>query len=495
MVMAEYLDYVAEQREIIIYGTGKIGLTVYHVLEENGLEQKIKYFVSTGAKDGEKMGIPVKNIYDLDTKYYENALFLVCVSDKFLDEMEAVLKELQVKNWMDGRYVYAGEFQKDAIQKKLLQQKVERYELEEEHQPEAKNKETVAHITYCFVKNAGDTMLSKCVRKTIGASEYRIIGVDKPIDDEVLREINQCDYLVLGGGGLFLPDTNANEVSGWQWAISKEQLEQIQIPIIVYSVGYNFFKGQSVNELFRESVANLVEKAAFVGLRNHGSIAAVREIVPESLREKIVYQPCTTTVIQKLYGIEKEKNSRIVGINMAFDREEQRYGADKTKILNQVAAAAKKIERMGYQIRYIAHCDTDLRFLPYLRKQGVTYEVVYLGDSFPDEIIECYRDVQLMMGMRGHAQMIPFGVGCRIISMGTHDKMRWFLEDIDAADWYIDLNEEPACLTEKICRVFERVNQIEADETDRRLCAAQEKLWELTCQNRQTIAEIVKQEN
>lgn len=35
--------------------------------------------------------------------------------------------------------------------------------------------------------------------------------------------------------------------------------------------------------------------------------------------------------------------------------------------------------------------------------------------------------------------MIPFGLNCGIISLGTHDKMRWFLDDLGAADWDIDL--------------------------------------------------------
>lgn len=485
--MKDCLRYVASQKDIIIYGTGKIGIMVYNILEENGLQNKIRYFVATGAQDGMLKEIPVIDIYKLKKEEFSEALFLIGVSDKYVVEIKEVLKELQVKKWLDGKKLYTGKYQKNFLKKKLLKLKGDWYQKREKLNFDAENKESVAHITYCFVNNAGDTMLSKCVRKTINAAKYEIINVAKKVDDEVLEQINQCDYMVLGGGGLFLPDTNANKVSGWQWAISKEQLEQIKVPVIIYSVGYNFFKGQKPDELFCDSVIKLVEKASFVGLRNHGSVEAIKEIVPKELQDKIVYQPCTTTVIQKLYGFEKENNSRIVGLNMAFDREEQRYGKEKTEVLTKVARAVKQIENMGYEIRYIAHCDTDLRFLPYLDKADVRYKVEYLVDSLPQKIIDCYKKVELMLGMRGHAQMIPFGVGCRVISLGTHDKLRWFLEDINADDWYVNLNEDIEHLTENILYKFEKISRVDSVETDRRLKEAQEELWQITCKNRTAI--------
>ena len=41
--------------------------------------------------------------------------------------------------------------------------------------------------------------------------------------------------------------------------------------------------------------------------------------------------------------------------------------------------------------------------------------------------------------MRGHAQMIPFGLRRPIISIISHDKMRFFLKDINCLEWGIDV--------------------------------------------------------
>ena len=59
-----------------------------------------------------------------------------------------------------------------------------------------------------------------------------------------IKKINQYDVLILSGGGLLLHDTFKNSISDWQWGISKKLIEQIKIPIIVYSIGYNKFRNQ-----------------------------------------------------------------------------------------------------------------------------------------------------------------------------------------------------------------------------------------------------------
>lgn len=349
----------------------------------------------------------------------------------------------------------------------------------------------VTHITYCVAKNAGDTMLSHCVRKFLCFPQWNILKVNDQINEKTLNHINKTCALVIGGGGLFLPDTNENTISGWQWAVSDAQIDNINVPIIVYSVGYNYFKGQEMTDRFKESVNLLVKRASFVGLRNMGSVRAIRAIVPKELRGKIVFQPCATTLIRKYYQIKKKNKSGIIGLNIPFDREKRRYGKNQERILRQIAKAMLEIEKRGYRIKYIAHCADDLRFLKYLDREHVHYFSEDLTDALPNDIIRCYLDVELMIGGRGHAQMIPFGIGCRIISLGSHDKMKWFLEDIDAMDWYIDLcSPEPEKLAVHILNKFIEVNIQNPARTDKRLREKQDWLWKISCYNRKKIWQI-----
>ena len=357
-------------------------------------------------------------------------------------------------------------------------------------------KHTFTHITYYSVGNAGDTTLSECVRKTF-AEEFNTISwklseVDKKVDNDLIRDINSTEALIIGGGGLFLPDTNPNNISGWQWACSKEMLSKINVPIIIYSVGYNYFKGQKISELFRENLIALIEKSSFVGLRNMGSVKAVRKLLPENLREKVIYQPCTTTLIRKIYpGLPPKKKRKNVAFNIAFDRSEMRYGSNKDVILSQISLSIDNLIKKVYKIYIIAHCTRDLNILPYLNNK-TNIKVLNAASWFPKKLINFYNNMDVVIGMRGHAQMIPFGLNCHIISLGSHDKMRWFLEDIDAEDLYIDITNSPETLCDRIIEKFHVIHEVNGEMTTKRLLDAQEKLYKITHKNMQTIKSILE---
>ena len=355
--------------------------------------------------------------------------------------------------------------------------------------------DSIAHVTYYASKNVGDTALSQCVRRTIQYKEkvgsWDLISVGAPVTDETIARINSCSKLIIGGGGLFLPDTNKNPKSGWQWAVSNDDLDRIEVPVCVYSVGYNYFHGQEPGSLFIDSLQKRVEKSAFVGLRNSGSIEAIRGLLPDSLKEKVVFQPCTTTVIRKIYdGLSAKKETGQIALNMAFDRAELRYGANKELILTQVARSIKALQDKGLKVNYVCHCVPDIGYVPYLKAAGVNAAVHDFSRKFPEQLFDFYNKMDVVIGMRGHAQMIPFGLNCRIISLGSHDKMRWFLDDIDAADWFVDLSADPAGISERVLEIFDRVYDKERGVTERRLIEAQDRLFDTTVRNLEIISKI-----
>ena len=348
------------------------------------------------------------------------------------------------------------------------------------------------HVTYYAVGNVGDTVLSKCVRLTFekffSIKGWKIIPVHSIVTTDTVADINQYDKVIIGGGGLFLPDTNRNLISGWQWPISKDCLRSIRAPVCVFSVGYNYFRGQKPDELFIDSLCELVKKSSFFGLRNRGSVEAVRALLPQELQNKVVFQPCTTTLIRKLVELPPKKRTNCVAVNMAFDREDMRFGYKKDEIVRAVAAGVKQIEDRGYKIYYVCHTPDDDLFTPYLKAAHVKYKLIDLSFAFPTEVFEFYNKIDLVIGMRGHAQMIPFGLNCEILSLGTHDKMKWFLEDIDASDWYIDLNMETGDLSDCMIKKFVRIHESESEKTKARLIEAQNRLWKITYNHIRLIA-------
>ncbi len=480
-----YIDKLNRYDNLIIYGAGKVGQKVYQFLCEAHMENKISCFAISGNCDETRTlyGIPVRSITAL-SKEFGSALFLIAVADHSYKEVVGTLKEKRVKHFFNAKKLYLASYQINDIEMGLRKIRDKIYLRMQEGKKRSRPKAT--HITYCRAQNAGDTMLSYCVRQFLPFQNWEIRTVTESINDDVIKQINETNMLVIGGGGLFLPDTNANSISGWQWAISEEQLDRIQVPIIVFAVGYNYFKGQENSELFIRSINALVRKACFIGLRNMGSVRAIREILDPALRDKVVFQPCITTVISKIISV-KRKNTKNVGVNIAFDREERRYGENKEKILTEIANAIYEISQLGYKICYIAHCDEDLKFLKYLERLDIDFAVYNLTCALPREVLSCYQRMEIVLGMRGHAQMIPFGVGCKIISLGTHDKMKWFLEDIQVTEWYVDMTKNAkGSHCDDILKIFRKVEEAPL-KADFKLQCAQEHLWKISCDNREKI--------
>ncbi len=389
----------------------------------------------------------------------------------------------------------------------LLRLKKMKY-LRQERAGVSDGKYLFSHVSHYFdfAGNAGDTVLSKCVRmcfnKFFKVKGWNMILTYDRVSRRMIDGINSTDMLIIGGGGHFMRKSKAAEAriegyrtSGWQWGLSKEKLAQINVPAVIFSCGYNYFRGSEVTELFRENVTELARRSVFFGLRNHGSIRAIQRILPEELRSKITFQPCTTTILRQLYGEylpeHREKSGKCVAFNMAEDQSEKRFGANKEAILQQTAKAIKRIEDNGYKIFYVCHCDNDSFMLPYLAAHDVHFELKDFVRSLPGELIDFYDNMDIVIGMRGHSQMIPFGVNTEILTLGSHDKMLWFLEDIDAPDWYVEMSSDPAGLCDKILDRFEYIHEKNPGETRERLITQQKKLWDVTQSNMEFLRGIL----
>ena len=265
--------------------------------------------------------------------------------------------------------------------------------------------------------------------------------------------INKHDVLFISGGGLFLYDTFQNTVSDWQWGISKELLNKINIPIIVYSVGYNKFRKQlDFNDHFNETVSKLIEKSIFFGLRNKGSCNAIKKYVDKRLHRDIKLNYCPTLLLNKKYNYKNNLNNRTVGFVVAGDRLKNRH---------------ENVDR------FIKHIK---KFVKYLKNRNIaTIRINHSNDKWIDKYIEFdkyidfykkntrfiysnYSKIDLVVGDRGHAQMIPFACGCKILTLISHDKLKWFLKDMGLEKFGVEENDEE--LSEKMIEGFSKLNNI-----------------------------------
>ncbi|CAL9472660.1 hypothetical protein SUDANB145_02859 [Streptomyces sp. enrichment culture] len=355
----------------------------------------------------------------------------------------------------------------------------------------------LAHVAFYMDRqgNAGDKLLPETVRLGFGADtstrRWHSVHAHRYFDKEALDRVNARRGLVIGGGGLFIPDTMPNGNSAWQWNVPDEHLRAIDVPIMVYAVGFNAFDGQSYRAgRFRESLRLLVEKSSFFGLRNHGSIAKVRAMLPAELHDKVRFQPCPTTVSRQLVPGWTDPSYRedTVLLNAAYDRAGLRFGHDYAHFLGEIAKAVRGIGAHT-EVKCVAHSLDDEKIAFDLRREhGISLPVIPMYDFDNDEIRDLYAKTRLVIGMRGHAGMIPFGVGTPIISLISHPKMAYFLADIERPEWGVSVHDKNlgAILTERAIGILDNHARTVADVHGR-----QQELWKVTEANAADIRAIL----
>lgn len=237
----------------------------------------------------------------------------------------------------------------------------------------------------------------------------------------------------------------------------------------------------------------LLERADFFSLRNYGSIQAVNELTENKFSGKIIYQPCPTTVIRKFdKSIPIKQKTKNIAVNVAFDRPLLRFGKNYEQILTGIAKAVKELEIKGYRIYNYTHITADRKFEILLDRLNVNYRTVELQYLLPNEIYSLYNNMELVIGMRGHAQMIPFGLNTKILTLGTHDKMRWFMHDIDALDYYVELHSEEENIQKIIFQKAVDILEKNSNFVEQKLLAKQDDLFKITQINLDKIYSIIK---
>lgn len=319
---------------------------------------------------------------------------------------------------------------------------------------------------------------------------WQRLPLRREVTVDQIEEFNaRARFILVGGGGLLLPDVTDRCQSGWQWPCPLDVLRQLKVPLVVFAIGFNKFRGQDdFAPVFRENLRRVVEQSLFFGLRNTGSIRRTAEYLPPELHGKLRYQPCPTTVLHHFWPYSPDAPAQpeedLLALNVAVDRAGNRFGDRLEGILRGIVEIGRWATQQGWRLRVVTHARSDAVIQPELKRAGVSFEATHLERRSGREVIEFYRRPALTVGMRGHAQMIPFGNGNAIVSLISHNKMAYFLEDIGRPEWGVELMEDG--FVEKAKAQIAHF-QGHRGEVRAAVAAARDKLWTVTKANMDAI--------
>jgi len=272
-------------------------------------------------------------------------------------------------------------------------------------------------------RNYGDVLIHFCMRNLIRKylSPCNIFSVPSTVGfetkefrrnhEEIIRTAADSDLTIIGGGGLLR-----------FFVFGTIPIKDIVTPYIGYALGWNEFY-DSRAELSDLPILKSVEsKALFFSARNDGSHKIYDgHVFKKSIDPAFLAQ-------QNFPNLKRPFDEDYVVFNIAYEPAVHR------KIPNDffsvIRNLAKFINNKGYRIILLPHRQSDLKieetlrgtdFIP-LNWNQVT-ENITLALSF-------YQYASFVIGMRGHAQIIPYSFGTPIINISTQQKNKGLMDEL-----------------------------------------------------------------
>lgn len=340
----------------------------------------------------------------------------------------------------------------------------------------------------CAHGNVGDPVLfaelEHLVDKLSGKNHYwlrRYITCHEVCRIEVWLYNHFTSGILIGGHGLLMIDTGKNPNSGWQFNINVSNLKRIRVPMAIMAIGYNTFRGQpDFIKVFREHINLCISKCRVFGLRNYGSINALMPYVEEANKPNVKFQPCPTTMLSLYEDLPHVEKTNEIGVCLAFDRYENRFGGHFDRAFNDLMAFSHEYEAKGYKVIFYAHTQVDLLHPNCERFNDNGYIVETICDLPFKDVFAWYLGKKLIIGMRGHSLMIPWGLRTPVVSLTTQNKQKWFIETTGHGERSIEV-ADPDMLN-KLRRQVEYILS-NYDEVVEEIAKTQKEFYEISAQN------------
>lgn len=369
-----------------------------------------------------------------------------------------------------------------------------------------------------YNRNYGDFVLLESIRENLQKQSdipLNFVNVDcqsTHFFEELINQLNEkADMLLIGGGGFIMNRHEDNSLSGWQWSIKNENISQIKVPIVVYGIGYNKFHydNRGFKEQMNESLILTQKHSKLFSVRNNGT---KEEVLSRGLDiNKIEVIPDSGMFITPMKIKTNFLNSgkMLIGLNFVSDRPQYTYPEDynesKNQILNNLINTCKFFithhNAIIINIDHIPELDKEVNNL-FKKELGENNYLVLseqLPEIYPPSLINShylayiYKCMDVVIGMRGHSNIISFGMETPFISMGTHNKNRFFTKDIGEEKYLIDLRDYQNTATSDI--IIKKIQELINDKNyKKRTKIKKEQLKKDFMEFNQKIIDILKED-
>jgi polysaccharide pyruvyl transferase WcaK-like protein len=275
----------------------------------------------------------------------------------------------------------------------------------------------------------------------------------RSFDDAFVSYANSFDLLIIGGGNYFELWVD-HSATGTSIDITPERMASLTVPTVFFALGVDTGQGYSEKSAQRFSafMATAMDRRdVYVCVRNDGSSRALREVLGDQTAERIPIMPDGGFFADPAGCRSPEIDSQRIGINIAGDMLERRFdrGLSVEQFLRELAAACGDLMDVRPELRIdlMPHIWRDNTLIaqllpmipdPYLRRR-VAVGRLDSGETGLASFLQSYRDFDLVLGMRFHANVCPIGMGVPTRGLLNYPQVERLYEELDLHDRLVDV--------------------------------------------------------
>ncbi len=327
----------------------------------------------------------------------------------------------------------------------------------------------VLHVA-SFTGNIGDNanhlglrhLLEANMGRAIDYTEFEMREVywgQRRFDADFARLANQHDLVMVGGGNYFELWVE-HSATGTSIDIDREVLDAITTPMVFNALGVDPGQGASEQALkrFRRFLDYVMAREGWLlSCRNDGSMQTLRSLVGERYAETFVHLPDYGFFLppENHFHVELNPAARNAVVQLAGDMPEVRFGdrsagrLDLDGFIEEMATAIEGLSAAGYHVILTAHIFRDLQLIDRvmqrlpdpLRRRHIAVAPYLTGFAGARYIFSLYRQADLVLGMRFHANVCAYALDRPCIGLSSYRQIDDLYKELQLDERLIDVRK------------------------------------------------------
>jgi polysaccharide pyruvyl transferase WcaK-like protein len=279
----------------------------------------------------------------------------------------------------------------------------------------------------------------------------------RSFDSDFVSLCNEHDLVVIGGGNYFELWVEKSS-TGCSIDLPERLLDQIRPPILFYSLGCDRFQGvpDICLHRFGEFIRGLLDRNnCFVSVRNDGSLGTIKKLYGTDTSDRVTVVPDGGFFFRPPAHNHPELKdcSTSIAINLAGDMLSGRFpgGAahDPDSFLREFGSAIVDVASSlpNGCVILVPHIPKDVDIISRLMaampdrivRKSVRVAPLLSGNKGAAKIFDLYRQADVVLGMRFHANVCPLGMGRKTIGLGCYGQIFELYSELGLEDWCLDI--------------------------------------------------------